>query len=436
MQLTGFGLILLLCAVPVFLASAYAPAAAPLGVAWMGLVVLAAVWDGLAGRRTARFELSRHVDPRLSLGAANRVRLRLRSLCARPLRLEVKDNPPPEFRSPHRRHTVALPAWGELEVVYDTTPVARGDFAFGDIHVRGSGRLGLTRWVSTVRAREAVRVYPDLLEVSRYELLARSHRLHEIGLRPLRQRGRGTQFEALRDYVPDDDYRDIDWKATARRCRPVSREYGLERSQNLMLMLDAGRMMTAQIGGVSKLDYALNAALMLAHVACTRDDAVGLVAFGRRVESFLPLRKGKAQVARILDQLYALQPTLDEPDYRAAFATLAERSRRRALVVVFTDLIDVDASSRLITHVAALAPRHLPLIVTIRDSDLEAEATRSPAEIDDVYQRAIAGTVLAAREHALAWMRSRGVLVADAPAGELTVAALSEYLRVKAAGGL
>ena len=421
---------------PAFLASAYVPVAAPLALGWMIAITLIAVGDAILSRRSARFELVRHVDEKLSLGAENRIRLTFRSRCGRTMKLLVKDSPPVAFDTPERLCSVLLVPYGEAEVTYRTTPKTRGDFTFGDLHVRGFGRLGLATWLRRVPAQAAVKVYPNLIEVANYELLARSDRLEQVGFRGLRRRGEGTQFESLRDYVPDDEFGNIDWKATARKRRPITREYEIERSQNLVLMLDAGRMMTAEIGGMSKLDYAVNAALMLAHVACSKDDAVGMIAFGRSVESFVPPRKGKAQVGRILDQLYALQPALEEPNYRSAFSLLTERSRKRALVVVFTDLVDADASQRLLAHVVALRPRYLPLLVTTRDADLEAAASKPPHEVEDVYQRAVAGNVLAAREQALAWMRSRGVLVLDVAPGKLTVSAVNEYLRLKGTGRL
>jgi len=436
MQLTVGGLIILLLAVPLFLASAYVPTVASIGYAWLLGFSLLAILDALVTRRRAKFEVERLVDEKLSLGALNRVRIRLRSRCDRGLRLHVKDTPPVAFDTPIRDGRANLSPYSEATVVYTTVPTSRGDFEFGSIYVRGLGRWRLSTWQKVLPIKQAVKVYPDLLEVQRYELLARADRLQEIGFRTLRVRGQGTQFESLREYVPDDGYRGIDWKATARYRKPIVREYDIERSQNLVLMIETGRMMTAEVAGMSKLDYAVNAALMLAHVACATDDAVGLITFGRQIESFVPPRKGRAQVGRILDQLYAVQPTLDEPNYGAAVSTLAERSRKRALVVIFSDLVDADASQRLLTHIMALRPRYLPLLVTIRDLDLEAIASREPREVEEAYQRAVGADALAKREAALALVRSRGALVVDVPAAELTVSAVNEYLQLKAAGRL
>ncbi|MCE5216011.1 DUF58 domain-containing protein [bacterium] len=448
MQLTLSGLALLLGAVPVFLSSAYEPRLARVGGWWMAAVVLLALLDALVTRRVARVEALREVDAKLSLGAANRVRIKLRNRSRWPLKLQVKDSPPVRFRTPERMRSLSLEPFGSGEVTYVTTPLERGDFTFGDLYLRGRGRLGLTAWQRRLPATQEVKVYPNLVEVERYDLLARSQRLTEVGFHALRQRGEGTQFESLREYVPDDEFRSIDWKATARRGKPITRQYEVERSQNVILMLDTGRMMRAQVssrppgtaGGeplpMSKLDHGINAALLLAHVAVAHDDAVGLVAFGSSLHCFLPPRKGRAQIGRLVDQMYALQPALEEPDYPLAFSLLTQRSRKRALVVVFTDLVDADASQRLLAQLVALRPRYLPLLVTLRDGDLERVARGVPAQVEGAYQKAVAGQVLAARETALARLRARGVLVVDVPAGTLSVAAVNEYLRLKNTGRL
>ncbi len=239
-------------------------------------------------------------------------------------------------------------------------------------------------------------------------------------------------FESLRDYVPDDEFRRIDWKATARRHRPVSRQYETERSQSVIVMLDAGRMMSAELEGMSKLDYAINAALMLGYAAVLRDDRVGLLVFSDVVKSYLPAAKGRHQLSKIVDELYGIEPELLEPDYGAAFRTLSLRNKRRSLVVVFTDLIDVDASEAILTYTSSLYPRHLPLCVTLQDSTLTAVAEQVPAEVGDVFEKAVAQRVLADREEALLWLRRRGVLVLDVPPAHISVEVVNRYLELKA----
>jgi len=370
-------------------------------------------------------------DP-LSLGATNTVTLRLRSRSTSRLRLLVKDQPPRGLPTNAAPFSLLLAPGEEAVARYQITPRAKGDYQFGDIGLRLWSPLGLMVIQVMAPAAQRVRVYPNLMAVSRYELLARRGRLLEAGIRAARYRGRGTEFESLRAYLPDDDSRLINWKATARRHQLISSEFQSERSQNLILVLDAGRMMAGRVGEMTKLDYAINAALMSAYVGAAMGDRVGLLAFAGEVRAYLPPRRGRGQVFRLLESLYRLEPELLEPDYDAAFRYLALRQRRRSLVVIFTDLVDPDCSEALLKQVGALHPHHLVLCVTVADADLLRLAHLSPAESGAVYQKAVAYQVLGDREAALSYLRQRGVNIIDVPADQLTAATINRYLELKA----
>lgn len=436
MILSLFGLAILLIGPLLIGASAYFPGLAAIGWGWIGGVVVLAVLDNLLSGRVSQVAARRLVADKLSVGTENRVEIDLRSRSPLSLTLLVKDDPPWQFNTPARQQQLRLAPYDTRRISYVTIPQARGDYQFGDIHLRGRSRLGLSWWQRRIPAQQQVKVYPNLLQVHQYNLLARADRLQQVGFRRLRRLGEGTEFESLRDYVPDDDFTNIDWKATARRSKPITRQYEIERSQNVILMIDAGRMMCAELNGMSKLDYAINAALMLAYVAVQKDDAVGLVVFADEIQSFVPPRKGSAQVGRLLEQLYAVQPTMQEPDYAAAFSLLADRARKRALVVVFTDLIDRQASRQMLAHTAALYPHHLPLVVTLRDPRLQGLAGQIPQQESDAYQRAIAADLLTHRREALQALRQRGAAIVDALPEQLTVAAVNRYLAIKARGRL
>jgi uncharacterized protein (DUF58 family) len=279
-------------------------------------------------------------------------------------------------------------------------------------------------------------VYPNLLAVRKYDLLTRRARLEEAGFRQTRRRGWGTEFESLREYVPDDEFRWIDWKATARRRRPISREYEVERNQTIVILLDAGRMMSAELAGLSKLDHAINAALMLGYVASLKDDSVGLIAFADDIQAYIPARRGRAHLSLMAEGLCHVQAVLREPDYGRAFAYLHTVARKRALVVVFTDLIDPEASERLLSQVAALYPHHLPLVVALSDTTVLGVARGVPQSAEEAYEKAVAEQLLTARDRALAVLKSRGALILDVPPDELSVQVVSRYLELKARGRL
>jgi len=236
--------------------------------------------------------------------------------------------------------------------------------------------------------------------------------------------------------VPGDDLRHIDWKATARRRKVITRQYEEERRQQLLLVLDTGRLMTADVSGVARLDYAVQAALELAYAAVQHDDNVGVMSFADGVSHYVAPGRGRAGLKRVLDVLTVIEPSLVEPDYPGAFRYLAARNRKRALTVVFTDLIDRTASEALVANLSTLRPRHLPLAVTLRNPELDLVATARPNDVRDAYRRAASEELLRAREEALGHLRRAGVMVLDVPPARAAQAVVREYLELKRRGRL
>lgn len=252
----------------------------------------------------------------------------------------------------------------------------------------------------------------------------------------MRFKGQGREFESLREFVNGDEIHHISWPATARRGKLITREYTVERSQNVMVMLDTGRLMTARIGELTKLDHAINAALSIAYVALAGGDNVGLLTFGRRVRTYLPPSHKRDQLSKVLEALYAIEPGMIEPSYARAFNYLGANCRRRSLVVILTDLVDEEASAELLAYTRLLIPRHLPLIVTIGDSDLRSLVSSAPQTVADVYRQSVAEELLRQREKALRRITHAGGLALDVPVGRLSFELVNKYLEVKERGML
>lgn len=311
-------------------------------------------------------------------------------------------------------------------------PLRRGDYRFEKINLRWRGPLGLVLRQGAVDLTEPVKVYPNLLDIRRYDLLLRRNRLQEMGLRAVRRQGEGTEFERLREYLPDDDFRRINWKATARRNRPITAEYQTERSQTVLTAIDVGRMMQAPVHRMAKLDYVINATLLLSYVAVSKGDKVGAMSFANDVQHFVRPRQGRGQFYRILELLYGVDAEPVEPDYQRAFSYLNSRQRTRALVVIFTDLSGGMTVQTLEANVALLARRSLPLVVTISDPEVVAAAEQRPTDSLSAYQRAAAAQLMDERRLVLDRLRQRGVLVLDVPANQLSIAVIDQYLALKA----
>lgn len=379
-----------------------------------------------------QFQIWREHDHKLSLAAENPIRVLLRTTSRRTIRFWVRDEPPDEFIVSQRIFEGQVAPRSTWEVVYHVRPVRRGDYAFGRISMRWPGPLGMVVRYGRTETSVAVKVYPNLLEIRRYDLLLRRNRLQEIGLRNSRMFGEGTEFERLRDYLADDDFRRINWKATARRNKPITVEYQTERSQNIVLAIDAGRMMQSPIQQVAKLDYVINAVLLFGYVATGLGDKIGLMTFADTPIQFLAPRSGRGQFYRMLETLYGIEAQPVEPDFRRALATLAARQQKRALVILFTDLTGGMSMEMLVRHITVLAKRSLPLIVTLSDPDIVEASRQIPYDSLAVYQREAASQVLDERKVALDTLARRGVLSLDVPANQLSIAVINRYLELKA----
>lgn len=377
--------------------------------------------------------VERIVDEKLSLGASNPVRLEVRSLFHRELKVIVRDEPPYRFDvdGPTQRELTVFTGNRPATVQYHVTPPAKGDFIFGDLFVQYPARLGLVVRMGRFPASQVVKVYPNLLETEKYEMLARRGRLMQVGIRSAKIRGGGAEFESLREYVPGDEYKKIDWNATARRGKLITRQFEAERSQNIVLLLDTGRTMLQPVQKMAKLDYVVNTALMLAYVAASSDDKVGLMAFDAEVRVFLPPAKSKAQVYRILESLYNIEARLVETDYPDAFQNLATRWRRRSLIVLFSDLVDPDSSASILDAVPMLEERHRVVCVTVSDPNIVAAANKFPSNSADVYAKAVAMQVLQERRQAITALKRRGVWTIDSPPEDLSADLINHYLDLK-----
>jgi len=402
-----------------------------LAVALIAVALILAAVDAVATPRPDRVPVSRVADPQLSIGVGNKIALRVSNPFARPLRAVLVDGVPASFDVDRRRlATVVAPA-EQTDLEYVTRPRHRGSFQFGDVALRVRGPLDLVEKQGRVATAAPANVYPDLHEIRRYEVTLRRGLAYDAGQRRARIPGAGTIFERLREYTPDDDPRSISWSATARRGRPITVEYETERQQRIQILLDAGRMMSSTLGGLTKLDHAVNTALMLSYVATVRGDEVGLLGFADTVRAYAPPRRGRRQFLRLTEELKRIEVTTTEPNYRAAFEFLRGRSGRRSLVVLFTDLVDEEASRALVAAVTRLAGHNLVLCCLLADPQLAEVASRVPTTTTQLFERVVAEDVRDARARALAILRRRGVHTIDVAAEHLTVATIQRYLELK-----
>lgn len=424
--------LLVLIASPVWLLSGSAVGEA-IAVAVTCAVVIVALLDALRVPGRARLDVAREVPPRVPLEEPREVTITVRSRWPRVVVARVTQRPAPTVRiEPATTRAQPLEPRAITRFQATITPGARGVLPLGPVALTLAAPWGLVRRSIVWYLGDTIDVIPAIAGMGRYRLLAAQHRVRAAGQRAIRRRGAGTNFSRLRDYVPGDDPRHIDWKSTARHGRLVSREYSVEQGQTVMIAVDAGRMMTQLAGDRPRFEYAVAAALTLADVAAASGDRVGLLVFDDAVRRYVAPAHDPGTVGNIRDALVGVTPTLTEPDYAAAFRTLVERNRRRSLIVLFTDVVDVRSSRALIALTARSAERHLPLVVALRNEQLVRAAVPHAGGTEaDAYESAAAEELLVAREAVLQRMRQAGVAVLDVAPTAMTAALVNRYLEIK-----
>ncbi|HKW07810.1 MAG TPA: DUF58 domain-containing protein, partial [Candidatus Dormibacteraeota bacterium] len=384
-----------------------------------GLLILAARDLALLPGRAGYVARRTMPDP-FSLGEPEEVSVTISNVRAAGLTAQVADHAPDELRPAPREVGGRFDASGILQVRYTTYSPRRGAYAFGPVDLRVWREGGWWRRQVSIPLAQNVAVFPNVVAIKRIQLSLRRGLRAMAGMRRARPPGASTAFAGLREYVRGDDVRRVSWTATARRDRPVVIEVEAERGQQVIIALDCGRLMTAPAGDLDKLDHAVNAALMLAWVAQAYGDRVGLMTFDDRVTSFLKPERGATQLRRITEALYAVRPEYVEPDFGHAMTHLALRVGRRSMIVLLTDVQDIEASRELVAHALRLAGKHLVLVVAMSDPAVASARDAPITSSNRAYEWAAAEEFVASRRQSFELLRRGGVLGLDVVAGQLS----------------
>lgn len=407
----------------------------PLLILWLTAVL---VVDWRRSPRSDVIDLSRDHHYKMGLGSENLVTIVVQNRFERPLDLIIRDEPPVDLRITKGSNNLAVrvEARGQVRLQYDVRPTRRGNHSFGDINVRWTSLLGLFVRQAIVPTASSVKVYPNLLKISQSVRLSQLGRINE-GLRRSRMIGELGIFEQLRDYVPDDDFRRINWKATAKRGKLIASDYSPERSQNVIILVEMGQQMMTRPLGVARttrLDLVINAVLMFAYTAVSRGDRVGLLLFDDKVRHYLPPRSGEGQFYYVVEALYGVQGRAVEPNYAAALGYLRAQRQRRSLLVLLTDPGGQELADSLVGQLGAFYPSHLPLCVTLSDIAVLEAGKRAPYSSQSIYERAVAEQIIDQRQLWLHKLQQQGVMSLDVPAYHLTSAVINKYLELKDRG--
>ena len=400
------------------------------------LLVAAGVADVFAGARPRDLELSRTHPPVVVMGNAAAVTWTIHNTGRRRAVVSLADELAPSLGAETRRAAAVVPAGATAAVTTTIRPTRRGRFNPSEMVVRSTGPLGLMSRQHRRQVPTALRIHPPFKSRDEAELRIRRARILDVGLRSARGLGGGTEFEALREYTSDDEFRRVDWAASARTGKTIVRTYRPERNQTVVVLLDNGRLMAAQVGGVPRLEHAIDATIMLTAVANGLGDKLGLVTFDQQVRSIVaPARHGH-QLTRVTEAMFDLEPVLAESDYPEAFRQTLARFRRRSLLVLLTDLAPGAATASLLPAMPLLTRSHLVVIGAVRDPSVSAWSQDNVVDAGQTFRRAAAVTATEERERLVAKLRAMGATVVDAEPGRLAPMLADVYINVKSTGRL
>ncbi len=426
LKLTAWGLLLAL-------AAAVIPTWSGLWLAWLLLLLVVASADALFAPK-AKVEVERMFPDRLVVGRWQTVSLRIIHKGGSPVQLLLYDVWPPEMEGEPMVPTQRLGKQQSRICDFSIRPTTHGQYSFGPVYLRQWTGLGLWERRQCVDEKISLRVFPEFTPGR--TALEHIRELGDLGLRRTRQRGEGTEFESLRVYQQGDDSVHIDWKASARHGKIVSRQYTIEKDHDVMILLDCGRLMGARFRGTPKLDFAMRAALALAEAGIRLGDRVGLMAFDAHIRAYLPPGHGPGQMASILERVSELHASNDETAFERAVAHLDMNQRKRSLVVVLTDFVDRYTAAPMLQGLMTLARRHAFLFVAVEDPSIEEVITEHPQSRSQMASQAVAYSMRRERAVVLEQLRRSGISVLDLLPDQLTAPMLNQYLELRNRGAL
>lgn len=400
------------------------------------LLALVALVDWRLAPNPDTVRIERSLPPVVALEAQGRIEWTITNPTPRRLRVSFADDLAPSLRADRRRIGLTIPGRGRARATTVIRPSRRGRFELRELVLRVDGPLGLASRQDKSVLPATLRVYPRFASKDDAELRINKGRILEVGLRSAQGRGGGTEFDAMREYGPDDEFRRIDWPATARTGKAIVRTYRAERNQTVLLLLDNGRIMSGRVAGVPRLEHAMDAVMMTTFVATRLGDRTGLIAFDREIRAVVAPSASRAQLNRVTEAMYTLEPELVESDYEAAFVEARGRFRRRALLVILTELAEQAVADTLLPALPLVARDHVVVLASVQDPAVLAMAASVPEDPTGSYAKAAAIAALEERRVLVARLRGLGVTVVDAPPGRLAPALADAYLKVKTTGRL
>lgn len=402
---------------------------------FFGVIMLLLFADAFLLYRTSKgLYASRSMQEKLSNGSDNDIYLYLENMYPFLVNVQVIDELPFQFQVRDNVFEASIPKGRTHIINYTLRPTKRGTYSFGAINVYAKGLFKLVKRRFRFAQDQEVPVYPSFIQMRQYELLAISNRLHETGVKRVRKIGNSSEFEQIRNYVAGDDQRTINWKASARRSELMVNSYQDEKSQQVYCLIDKGRVMQMPFEGLSLLDYAINASLVIANIALKKQDKAGIITFSNTISNLLPAQRKSDQLRRILELLYNQKTMYQETDFERLYATVRHKITQRSLLLLFTNFETLNGCKRQLPYLRALAKHHLLVVVFFENTELHELLHKPVASTEEVYVKAVAQKFDYDKRLIVKELQQHGIHAILTPPEQLTVNTINKYLELKARG--
>ena len=416
----------------IFILSYFVPIIFDAGIAVLLFIGIGILADALLlYSKTKGIEAVRYLPDRFSNGDENKVALSIKNKYPYKIKCSIIDELPFQFQERKWKKRIEVEANKFETITYTLLPLERGEYEFGNINVYVKSPLNLIVRRYTIPQSAIVKVYPSYIQMRRYHLLAVANKLQQSGMLRMRKIGHSMEFEQIKEYVQGDDYRTINWKATARKGSLMINNFTDERSQQIYCIINKGRLMKMPFDGMTLLDYAINASLVLSNVALSKQDKAGIITFAENLDTFLLADKKPAQLNTILELLYKQETRFLEQDFEKLFSVVRNKITQRSLLILFTNFESVESLQREMPSLKKMAKYHLLMVVFFENTELKSLVEKKAGTIEDIYIQTIAKKFQHEKRLMVKELQQNGIIALLSSPQNLTVKALNKYLELK-----
>lgn len=401
-------------------------------ILFIGLIVLLSIDSYLLFKQKNALFAQRLMMDKLSNGDENEITIQIENNYPFLVQLEIIDELPYQFQVRDSSFKLKLKSGAKKLLTYKLRPTERGEYEFGAINCYVSSKIGFISRKIQFNQHTKVPVYPSFMQMKHYEMLAFSNRLTQAGIKKIRKIGRNTEFEKINEYVAGDDFKTINWKATARKDKLMVNQYQEEKSQNVFSIIDMGRSMKMPFNGLTLMDYAINASLVISNIIIKKYDKVGLITFNNKLKTVLKAEHKTTHIQKVMEVLYNQKTGFAESNFEELYIAIKNKINQRSLLLLFTNFETIDSLQRQMNYLRGIAKNHLLVVIFFENNELTQIANKTVSSTEEIYNQTIAEKFTYEKKIILKQLQKNGIQVIYTSPENLTINSINKYLEIKA----